>query len=244
MGSDGRNSSAPAGPAPPPASNATAAGTTRGHRAAWAGIVFALLFTTGFALLDQVPKSQASDAELADFYKGSGSEVLIVAAFYIVPFAGIAFLWFLAALRQRVLHIAGLEDPLLSTVQLLSGALFVAMMFVSAAAGASTAASIEYGGGSVPTVDDLREMISLGQTMAMVYALRSAAVFIAAGTTRAHRAGLFPRWFTFTSYLVAVVLLLATTFFRPIVLVFPAWVAAVSILVLRRLPKAPRPVAA
>jgi hypothetical protein len=48
---------------------------------------------------------------------------------------------------------------------------------------------------------------------------------------------MFPRWFTLASYAaLTLVLLLATMFFRPGVVRFPAWVAIVSILMLRRLP--------
>jgi hypothetical protein len=72
-----------------------------------ASLVFAVIFVLGFVLLDQVPKADATDADLDEFYTGSGSQVLVVAAFYIVPFAGIAFLWFLGALRHRVDHLAG-----------------------------------------------------------------------------------------------------------------------------------------
>jgi hypothetical protein len=41
----------------------------------------------------------------------------------------------------------------------------------------------------------------------MVFALRVAAVFMVACTTRARRAGLMPRWVVVLSYLGAVVLL-------------------------------------
>ena len=79
-------------------------------------------------------------------------------------------------------------------------------------------------------------MLDFAQTTTMVFALRTAAVFVAAGTTRAHRAGLISRWFTLASYALTLVLLLVTTFFRPVVVLFPAWVAVVSVLVLRRVP--------
>ena len=46
------------------------------------------------------------------------------------PFAGIAFLWFIGVLRNRV---GALEDQFFSTVFLGSGLLFVASLFASAA---------------------------------------------------------------------------------------------------------------
>ena len=47
-----------------------------------------------------------------------------------VPFAGIAFLWFIGVLRDRL---GEFEDRFFSTVFLGSGLLFLAMLFASAA---------------------------------------------------------------------------------------------------------------
>jgi hypothetical protein len=47
-----------------------------------------------------------------------------------VPFAGIAFLWFMGVLRDRL---GAKEDRFLATVFLGSGLLFLAMLFVAAA---------------------------------------------------------------------------------------------------------------
>jgi hypothetical protein len=49
-----------------------------------------------------------------------------------------------------------------------------------------------------------------------VFALRAAAVFMIAGTTRALRAGLFPRWFAMLSYLLAVTLVLTVAEVRAV----------------------------
>ena len=49
----------------------------------------------------------------------------------LMPFAGIAFLWFIAVIRAQL---GSLEDRFFETVFLGSGLLFVAMLFVSAAA--------------------------------------------------------------------------------------------------------------
>jgi len=51
-------------------------------------------------------------------------------ALNLVPFAGLAFLWFMAVLRDRI---GLLEDRLLATVFLGSGLLFVAMLFIAVA---------------------------------------------------------------------------------------------------------------
>ena len=53
-----------------------------------------------------------------------------------------------------------------------------------------------------------------------------------AGTTRALRAGLFPRWFGMLSYLLAVTLVLTVADVRAVSLIFPLWIGASSILML------------
>ena len=51
-------------------------------------------------------------------------------ALNLVPFAGIAFLWFIGVLRDRL---GEREDRFFATVFLGSGLLFLAMLFISAA---------------------------------------------------------------------------------------------------------------
>jgi len=55
-----------------------------------------------------------------------------------------------------------------------------------------------------------------------------------AGTTRALRAGLFPRWFGMLSYLLALTLVLTVAEIRAVSLVFPLWIGVVSIWILLR----------
>jgi hypothetical protein len=118
-------------------------------------------------------------------------------------------------------------------------AAFYVVPFAAAAAGrAATAAAIEYADAAIPRADETRDLLALSESFSGVFAVRTAAVFVAAGTTQARRAQLFPRWLAVVSYLVSALLLFTTTFFWPLVTVFPIWVAAVSILVLRRTPPA------
>jgi hypothetical protein len=50
------------------------------------------------------------------------------------------------------------------------------------------------------------------------------------------RTGTLPRWLAFLGYTIALVLLVSISFSRGFVLVFPAWVALVSVELLRRAP--------
>ena len=65
-------------------------------------------------------------------------------------------------------------------------------------------------------------------------ALRIAAIFMISGTTRGARAGLLPRWFVLVSYAAALALSLTSAQHRAVTLVFPTWVAAISLVVLLR----------
>ena len=65
----------------------------------------------------------------------------------LVPFAGIAFLWFVGVIRDRI---GEHEDRFFATVFLGSGLLFVAMVFVGAAAVGGLLSDPALQSGSVP----------------------------------------------------------------------------------------------
>jgi len=73
---------------------------------------------------------------------------------------------------------------------------------------------------------------SLAFGFLFVYAMRMAAVFMIVVSTIARRLGVFPRWLVAAGYIAALVLLLNVSYLEPLVLVFPAWVAAVSVVIL------------
>lgn len=209
----------------------------QGSGAALAGYLFSILFTWGFVLLDHGPGRTADDAALVAYYQGSGGTSLIVAGFYLVPFAGLAFLWFMAASRHRITQLALREDALLATVQLASGIVFVAMFFVAAAAAVSGVAAVRVGDvASADLASATRTMLTYGDALLMVFGFRMAGVFILTSTTRALRAQLFPRWFAVVSYAGVAVLLFSLSYLRWIVLIIPVWVfAATAITLFRRI---------
>ena len=151
-----------------------------------------------------------------------------------MPLAGIALLWFTAAVRHRVVTMAGGEDPLLSTVQLLSAAVYVTMLFAATAVLTGPAIAVGSGAITASSLASTKPLITAGDTILVVFALRAAGVFIAAGATRAFRSGLIPRWFTIVSYVLVLVLLLTVARARVVSLLFPVWVAVMSVIVLTR----------
>jgi cytochrome bd-type quinol oxidase subunit 2 len=207
----------------------------RGSPVAVAGIAFAALFTVAWVLLQGSPGLASSSQELVDFYadpdRRRGS---LIAGLYLIPFAGIAFIWFMAAVRARHLQRGGPENVLLSTVQLLTGTLFVAALFLIAAVRLALVLLAQAVSEGELDPDAVRAMMALAVAMAEIVGLRAAAVFVAVSSTRARRAGLFPRWYGIVSLLIVLALLFTFNAWRPVALLVPAWVFGTSIFVLIR----------
>ena len=108
-----------------------------------------------------------------------------IAVAYLVPFAGIAFLWFIGVVRDRV---GILEDRFFATVFLGSGVLFVAMLFASAAV---LAALFALESPNAATTDLGK---AIARSMFYMYAARSAGVFTIVTSTILLRTRAVARW--------------------------------------------------
>jgi len=95
--------------------------------AAIAGILFSVLLIGGLLLFRL--SVRADPLEAGAWLKTSSKTIAL--ALNLIPFAGIAFLWFIGVLRDRL---GELEDRFFATVFLGSGLLFLAMLFASARA--------------------------------------------------------------------------------------------------------------
>ena len=93
--------------------------------AAFAGLGFAVLQIASYWLMQSsLPAEALNEEELVQF------ALDLRLGLNLFPFAGIAFLWFLGVLRDRLGH---LEDQFFSTLFFGSGVLYLAMTFISAA---------------------------------------------------------------------------------------------------------------
>src|SRR5438874_6333639 len=92
--------------------------------AAVAGIIFAVLITISLVLIRLAIPEELSGTNTAAWLQGNTTTLTL--ALTLVPFAGIAFLWFIGVVRDRM---GALEDQFFSTVFFGSGLLFLAMMF-------------------------------------------------------------------------------------------------------------------
>jgi hypothetical protein len=206
--------------------------------AAVAGIVFSVLLIASLVLLrlSTPPDPGSAGTWLTD----SARRTAVAVALNFIPFAGIAFLWFIGVIRDRI---GGHEDRFFATVFLGSGLLFVGMLFVAAA----VAGGIIAGAASRPPGSAGTSTLALGrdvtELLVNVYAIRMAAVFTLTTVTIARRTEIVSRWLTVAGIVIALVLLVGTAISVWVELLFPAWVLALSIDVLaagRRGPITPR----
>jgi hypothetical protein len=159
----------------------------------------------------------------------------VAIALNLVPFAGIAFLWFIGVLRDRV---GEREDRFFATVFLGSGLLFVAMLFVAAAVSGGLIANASSG---LPDGSTLALGRNITSSLLNVYAMRMAAVFTLTTVTIARRTEIVSRWLTMAGLACALVLLVGIGISPWVELIFPAWILALSLDVLLAGPRALSP---
>ncbi len=199
---------------------------TTPRAAAVAGILFSLLLITSLVLIRVTVPANPRDGGVW-LLGGLGR---IALAMHLLPFAGIAFLWFIGVLRDRL---GQREDKFFATVFFGSGLLFLAMLFSSAAVAGGVLRI--YGGnpGMIPEAG----LYSFGRTVTYeimnVYAMKMAGVFMVSTCTVSLRTSIFPRWMAYLGFALALFLLLSLGIVYWAPLVFPLWVLLISIHILR-----------
>jgi hypothetical protein len=198
---------------------------TTPRAAAVAGILFSVLLIISLVLIRlSVPDTPQ---EAGTWLAGSWQAVSL--ALNLVPFSGVAFLWFIGVVRDRI---GQHEDRLFATVFLGSGLLFLAMLFASAAIAGGIITT--YG----TTPGQLIDAGTYGFGRAMVYeltntyAMKMAGVFMISTCTLFLRLKIMPRWMAFLGIALALVLLLSLGYNGWISLVFPLWVLLISVYIL------------
>jgi hypothetical protein len=195
--------------------------------AAVAGIIFAVLFTISIVLIRLAIPEQLGGSNTAAWLQGNTTTLKL--ALTLVPFAGIAFLWFIGVVRDRL---GKLEDQFFSTVFFGSGLLFLSMMFASAAVAGGILASYAIEPDTLTKSGALVFGRAVMYTIMQVYAIRMSGVFMIALATIWMRTRVMPRLFVFLSYALALVLLVSSDITAWLILVFPAWVFVISVYIL------------
>lgn len=197
--------------------------------AAIAGMVFAVFLATSIILIRLSIARNPADA--AVWLAQGGRRTLALVAINLIPFAGIAFLWFMGVIRDRM---GEREDKFFATIFLGSGLLFVALLFVSAAVAIGLIAMLK----TAPLETTQSQIWTLGYhtTFALlnIFAIRMAAVFMLSTSTIALRASFINRWLSYLGIVIALILLVASDVVAYINLLMPLWVFLVSADVLIR----------
>ncbi len=205
---------------------------TAPRAAAVAGILFAVLSGASIALMRTVLDQHADSTS-----SWTGAEAAqIKVALGLMPYAGVAFLWFIGVIRDRL---GDLEDKFFASIFFGSGLVFIASIFASSAiaAGILAAAQVDPAAAVDVTTFARAEMLEITN----VYALRMAGVFMVSLGTVWLRTGVMHRWTAILTYLLALVLLLVINLSLWVQLVFPAWTMLISVLILLRSGSRSRP---
>ncbi|MFD8630992.1 hypothetical protein [Streptomyces sp. NPDC059533] len=184
-----------------------------------AGVAFAVLLAAAIVLMRlAIPSGGAGEAV------PEGDRWAVRLALEIVPFAGIAFLWFMGAMRA---HVGEVEDKFFATVFLGSGFICAATLFVAAGAAGTVLAE--------DTPSDFGRHYAY--TILATYSMRMAAVFVLSTSMMGRRLGVFPRPLIALGVLVGLVLLVVGSSVPWSELVFPVWAFVISVHILRMRPR-------
>ena len=193
--------------------------------AAVAGILFSALLFAVFGLMRlSIPGDPFEPGAWLE-----GSLTYVVLAMNLVPFAGVAFLWFVGVLRDRL---GAREDQFFATVFLGSGLLLLAMLFAAAATFGAIITAFHAAPEALEHSPTFHFGRGLAYGMINIYLVKTASVFMITTSTIALYTRLTPRWLAIGGYIIAVTLLIGSYYLDWSLLVFPLWVLLISLSIL------------
>jgi hypothetical protein len=194
--------------------------------AAIAGIVFAVLLIAIFTLFrSAVPGSPTESGEwlAQDWQKAA-------VGLNLIPFAGIAFLWFIGVLRDRL---GAREDQFFATVFFGSALLFMAMLFTAASlVGALIITGASAKAAALIDSQTFHFARAASYILVNIYAAKVATVFMISTSTLVIYTSIVPRWIAILGYALALALLVGSYFVTWAIVVFPLWVLLISLVIL------------
>jgi hypothetical protein len=198
---------------------------TTPRTAAIAGILFGLLFSASLVLMrTAIPQDIATDTT----WITTGSSRISI-ALGLMPFAGIAYLWFIGVVRDRL---GEFEDKFFSTVFFGSSLVFIGLVFISMAIAGGILATYPVISKETPDYTVIYFARALMLHISNVYALRMAGVTMISLGAIWMRTGLMPRWLAVVTFSLALVLLVVVNFSPWFTLAYPAWVTLISLYIL------------
>ena len=194
--------------------------------AAIAGIAYSILMSTLMILTYNAARLRPEDVTREWLQDFSGTASLVIA---LVPYVGIAFLWFTCVVRDQLSY---QEGRFFGTIFFGSGMIQVVLLFIwSAIFGAIMLTrhmlAIEPTGNVIQVFGFVLMNEIIGN-----YALRMAGIYMTAITALWGRTGSMPRWLTIITFILAFGFLFAANQFREFRFIFPTWVFVVSIVIL------------
>jgi len=193
--------------------------------AAIAGIVFSILLVVIVLLLRL---SVPADPLEAGAWLATNSKTVKL-AMNLVPFDGIAFLWFIGVLRDRL---GPKEDRFFSTVFFGSGLLFLAMLFTAAGVIAAIIFVFATEPKSIVNSTTYHLARAIAYDLMNVYAIKMAAVFMFSTSTVTLFTDLAPRWIAFLGFGLAAIILLIGQTVNWSIFILPIWVFLISAYIL------------
>jgi hypothetical protein len=190
--------------------------------AAIAGILFSVLLLVSLELLLQTIQTGADDTGA---WLKSRTTRNVALAVNLIPFAGIAFLWFVGVMRDRL---GSAEDRLFATVFLGSGLLFISMLFVAAAIIGAVLVTYAHEPARFPGSPEFRFARSFAYYLTTACALKMAGVFMLTASTMVLRTGFTARWTAMVGYVAAAIIILASHIIDWTMLGLPIWVSLIS----------------
>src|SRR6516162_11563861 len=193
--------------------------------AAIAGLLFSLLMIISIGIVRVAAPEVSGDQSTVNTRFGHA----ITLSLHLVPFAGLAFLWFIGVLRNRM---GALEDQFFGTVFLGSGLLFVASLFAATAVAGAVLGSSHALPGQQVSGDVYYFARQVAYSFLNIFAVRMAGVFVFSTCVIALRTGILPRWIAFSGFACGLTLLLVISNWLWIAMLFPLWTMLVSTYIL------------
>jgi hypothetical protein len=189
--------------------------------AAIAGMLFSVLLIAVFWLLRvAVP----ADPQEPGSWLTTGSRTVALAV-NLVPFAGIAFLWFIGVLRDRL---GEQEDRFFATVFLGSGILYLSMLFAAAALVGGLLLAFEAAPGELINSATLHFARAAAYNIVNIYMTKMAGVFMMTISTLTIYSRMAPLWLAGIGYGLALTILFGSYYIGWSFVVFPLWVLLTS----------------
>jgi hypothetical protein len=203
-----------------------------------AGALGVVCFVVAIVIYGTGPSDTASDREIVDYFAKSSNQTKYVVAFYFFFAAFLLMLVFLASLRTVLVEAEGVPGRL--TALAYAGGVASAVLLLAANAFfAAPAITAKDSDKFVLDPNTYRFINDTGYVF-FVTGVMAAVLMVVATSLIALRTGVFPGWFAWIGFLVAVTLVVAF-FFVPVFILW-GWILVVSGFMLLSARRPPRPI--